>query len=103
MAGGGKADGNSRLRNGTRHRVFMNIGGADIIVDGEWIENPDLLRGAMKYAKVLHERAFDTSRWLQNLRETPWREKVSDGTRGIAYSGMEKSCCSALYKNYYDS
>ncbi|CAL1675765.1 unnamed protein product [Lasius platythorax] len=68
----------------------MNVGGADVIVDGEWIENPDLLRGAMKYAKVLHERAFDTSRWLQNLRETPWREKVSDGTRGIAYPGWKK-------------
>jgi len=64
---------------------------------GKWIENPDLLRGAMKYAKVLYERAFDTSQWLKIYGDTAERERERERkfqTVDIACSGP--SCCSAV-------
>lgn len=49
----------------------------------------------MKYAQVLYERAFDTSRRLKIYGDTVEREKVSDG---IAYPGRSRCSPSLLQK-----
>lgn len=68
---------------------------------GEWIENPDLLWGAMKYAKVLYERAFDTSQRLKIYGDTLERKRERE-FQTIGTSGAKLLLCRCC-KNYYDS
>lgn len=83
----------SRLRNGTRHQLFMNVVVTSSLGNGSRI--PISYGGAMKYAKVLYERAFDTSQRLKIYGDTVERERERKfQTVDIAYLGP--SCCSAV-------